>query len=128
MSPGISNWSGYVIPREGSSPTAESLRQSLKQKAPANTWCRLILFFSIPSPLTQNGKVDRKALPAPSFEMFLRKGIRRAAHRNRESACGNLGAVVESGRRIGIHDDFFDFGGHSLMAMKLVSQSRKDLE
>jgi amino acid adenylation domain-containing protein len=64
--PGNKQLVGYVVPRGDSSPTAEDLREFLKLKLPEYMApAQFVFLHSIP--LTQNGKVDRKALPAPSL-------------------------------------------------------------
>jgi amino acid adenylation domain-containing protein len=123
--PGNKQLVGYLVPKEGSSPTAESLRQSLKQKLPEYMVpSHFVILNSIP--LTQNGKVDRKALPAPSAVSVptpvSAEGETGEPRTETEKALADIWSKLLKVERIGIHDDFFDFGGHSLMAMKLVSQ------
>ena len=72
-------------------------------------------------PLTANGKVDRKALPDPRAQ---RPQAGRAAQARSELEAWLLGLwrdVLEN-EQIGIHDNFFDAGGNSLRALKLISQ------
>ncbi|CRK58162.1 Siderophore biosynthesis non-ribosomal peptide synthetase modules @ Bacillibactin synthetase component F [Alloactinosynnema sp. L-07] len=73
-------------------------------------------------PLTPNGKLDRKALPAPDFAAV-------ASHRGprtpREEALCGLFADVLGLPRIGIDDSFFDLGGDSIVSIQLVSRARR---
>ena len=62
--PGNKQLVGYVVAREGSSPTADDLQQFVKQKLPEYMSPAHFVFLES-MPLTTNGKVDRKALPAP---------------------------------------------------------------
>ncbi len=74
-------------------------------------------------PLTPNGKLDKKALPAP--EESPRTDIARMAPRNAtEATLAGLFREVLRLEEVGVEDDFFDLGGHSLRATQLVSRIR----
>jgi amino acid adenylation domain-containing protein len=73
-------------------------------------------------PLTANGKLDRKALPAPDLS---RSGDGFVAPRNAaEEILTRVWARVLKRDNVGIHDNFFSMGGHSLLAITLVEQMR----
>jgi len=77
-------------------------------------------------PLTPNGKIDRKSLPAPDAAQVAK--VEYVAPRNpTEAALCELWHAVLGVDNIGIHDDFFALGGHSLIATQLVSRIRDTL-
>jgi acyl carrier protein len=71
-------------------------------------------------PLTVNGKLDRKALPAPADDAYARAAY--AAPRGAvETALAQIWAELLGVERVGRHDNFFELGGHSLMAVQLAA-------
>ncbi len=75
-------------------------------------------------PLTTNGKLDRRALPAPEFVSAV---AYRAPRDQRERALAALFGEILGVARVGVDDGFFDLGGHSLSAMRLVARVRAEL-
>ncbi|MBO3285399.1 non-ribosomal peptide synthetase [Paenibacillus polymyxa] len=116
----------YYTPDTGAELAVNDLRGALAQELPG---------YMIPSyfvemerlPLTPNGKIDRKALPAPEGEAG--SGTEYVAPRNELET--KLAAIWQEvlglAKEIGVHDNFFDIGGHSLRATTLVSKIHKEL-
>lgn len=73
-------------------------------------------------PLTANGKIDRRALPAPAAQTSALKAEHVAPRNNIERALAAIWSKVLNASDIGIHDDFFDLGGHSLIGIQLLGQ------
>jgi len=116
----------YVVPVDRKAPAVDTLRQFLAASVPD---------FMVPSsfvfleelPLNANGKVDRQALPEPGRD---RPELARmyAAPRNAvEEVLAGLWASVLDLDRVGIHDNFFDLGGHSILVTRMVGQLRNTL-
>ncbi|MGF6383157.1 amino acid adenylation domain-containing protein [Paraburkholderia atlantica] len=72
-------------------------------------------------PLTVNGKLDRKALPAPADDAYARRGYE-APRGELETVLAQLWAELLGLERVGRHDHFFELGGHSLLAVRLLSR------
>ncbi|WP_367084772.1 amino acid adenylation domain-containing protein [Pseudomonas sp. HOU2] len=75
-------------------------------------------------PLTANGKVDRKALPAPGPDDLIRREYE-APQGEVEVALAQIWAEVLQVERVGRHDHFFELGGHSLLAVILIERMRQ---
>ncbi|MBM0137263.1 non-ribosomal peptide synthetase [Pseudomonas cannabina] len=75
-------------------------------------------------PLTQNGKVDRKALPAADIDALSSAAYQPPSTPLEEQLAEVWAEVLEIGK-IGRHDSFFELGGHSLSAIRLVSLLQK---
>ncbi|MFJ9990316.1 amino acid adenylation domain-containing protein [Pseudomonas putida] len=77
-------------------------------------------------PLTANGKLDRRALPAPTrADLFERRF--EAPQGELEQTLAQIWQGLLQVERVGRHDHFFELGGHSLLAMRLVAQVRQRL-
>ncbi|HEX9936446.1 MAG TPA: amino acid adenylation domain-containing protein [Longimicrobium sp.] len=77
-------------------------------------------------PLNPNGKLDRRALPAPDADAFAARAYEAPVGEVEEALAG-IWAELLGTRRIGRRDDFFALGGHSLLAVRVVSRVRQAL-
>ena len=122
----------YVQPMEGRSPTAEALRTSMGTLVPEQMIPAMFVILQA-LPVTDSGKVDRQHLPDPATD-----------HPTRSSESGEPIPLVAAGtetettllaiwrellgvERLSTRDNFFDCGGHSLMAMRLVARIRDEM-
>jgi acyl carrier protein len=126
-SPGDQRLIAYVVPAGEQTVEVEQLRRLCKAKLPP---------FMVPSgfvsvdafPVTANGKLDRRALPAPD-------GARPAMARSYvapetpvEQTLASIWGEILGVDRIGLDDDFFDLGGHSLLAVKMLSRVQQSFD
>jgi len=111
--PGDKRLVAYVTAQEGASLSPVELRVASSAHLPAYMVPSFIIELKA-LPLTGSGKVDRRALPAPDA---MRPELARPYAEPRTSAEALLARVwsdVLALERVGVHDDFFDLGGHSL--------------
>jgi amino acid adenylation domain-containing protein len=112
----------YVVAHEGEELSAVELRTHLVERLPE---------YMVPSavvvleglPLSSNGKVDRRALPAPEMPS---EGYT-APRTPTEEVLAEIYADVLRAELVGSGDNFFDLGGHSLLATRVVSRVRRAL-
>ncbi len=79
-------------------------------------------------PLTPNGKIDRRALPAPSSERPALDELFVAPRNEIEQKLANIWSQCLEIHSIGIYDNFFDLGGHSLFVAKMMTQVAETFE
>ena len=77
-------------------------------------------------PLTANGKLDRKALPAPAGDAYVAREYE-APLSDMETTLAAIFEEILKVERVGRHDNFFELGGHSLLVTKLISRVRSVL-
>ena len=119
---GTSRLIGYVAGRDIDGP---AVRRALATTLPDHLVPAVVMALAA-LPLLPNGKIDRRALPAP--DVSDRHAPYRAPHTPTEQALCALFAEVLGVETVGVDDDFFALGGHSLTVMRLVNRIRATLE
>ena len=125
--PGDKRLAAYIIPDEGQTLTVGALREYLKEKLPEYMVPGAFVMLE-KFPLTPNGKIDRKALPAPTSQ---RPELASAYVAPQTEMERNLAAIWQEVLRlekIGIQDNFFEAGGYSLLAVRVISRIKKDFQ
>ena len=112
----------YVVLRDPGADLRSHLRNSLPDYMIPSTFVILEAL-----PVTPNGKVDRKALPAPDFATLSSQAGFVAPRTPSEIALAAIWAQVLGIQSIGVHDNFFALGGHSLLATRVISHMRQTL-
>ncbi len=115
---------GYVVGSGEGKATGAELREYLRGRLPDYMVPSWIVELS-EMPLTPNGKVDRKALPAPTIGADSVES-REPGTALEEIVAGIFEEVLRV-ERVGIQDNFFELGGHSLLATQVVSRIREVL-
>ncbi len=115
----------YVVTANGAAPDGSGLRRALLEVLPDSMVPSAVVGLER-MPLTPNGKVDRKALPAPSRERP-DDGARVAARTPLERRLVEIWEATLDMRPIGVTDNFFDLGVSSLMAARLFTSIEREL-
>ena len=119
--PGDQRLVAYVVPA-AAGVTDGSLRRALKRSLPDYMVPAAFVTLSV-LPLTPNGKLDRAALPAPERGVSASTGYV-PPRTETEAALARVWAEVLGLDRVSVEDDFFDLGGHSMLATQVVARLR----
>jgi amino acid adenylation domain-containing protein len=119
--PGDKRLVAYLVLKEGRAETAQELRLYLKQRLPAYLVpSSFVILESLP--LSPHGKVDRQALPAPGKHDVELGGMYVAPGTPIEEDVARIFREVMGIEAVGIYDDFFALGGHSLLVTQVISR------
>ncbi len=125
--PGDNRLVAYIVPNKDQPLAVNDLRNFLKLKLPEYMRPSACVVLDA-LPVTPNGKVDRRALPAPDQSRPDLNEALIAPRTPAEKVIVDIWAEVLKLEQVGIHDNFFDLGGHSLLATQVVSRLRKALQ
>ncbi len=121
--PGDKRLIAYVTAEGEAVLTPEDLRFCLKEQLPQYMTPHAVVLME-EFPLTPNGKIDRRALPAPATQSESRETFV-APQTHTEKAVIWTWTNILGIEPIGLNDNFFELGGHSLQATRVVSQLRE---
>jgi acyl-coenzyme A synthetase/AMP-(fatty) acid ligase len=116
---------GYVVGEDGL--TATELKRHLRESLPAYMTPEDILILK-EMPVTVNGKIDRKKLPAVESASRQMEREYVGPRTPVEEILVQIFEDVLNLERVGVHDDFFQIGGHSLLATRVISQVRSTFD
>ena len=116
----------YVVANNGDLQTAE-LRNYMEQRLPEYMLPSAIVRLEV-FPLTPNGKLDRKALPAPDGAGCEADGPYVAPRSELERLIADVWREVLGVERVGVRDNFFNLGGHSLLLIRVNNRLREALQ
>jgi amino acid adenylation domain-containing protein len=123
---GVDSLAAYLLVKPGQEAAPEAFRAFLQDRLPD---------YMVPShfvtleafPLTPNGKIDRKALPAPDSAATEGRPPFVAPRTEVEWDLTEVWMDVLKVKPIGVHDNFFDLGGHSFLAAVLMARIKQQL-
>jgi amino acid adenylation domain-containing protein len=110
----------YVIAQSSEPPDATELRNFLRQRLPAYMIPANFMFLDA-FPLNKNGKIDRRALPQPKMPSA-ESAVTEAPANSIEALLTEIYRSVLGLSAVGVNEDFFDLGGHSLTAAQLFRE------
>lgn len=116
----------YVVPENSANIRAEELQQELAKSLA--DYMVPSAFVMLPSfPITSNGKLDRKALPAPDRSAMVTRSYE-PPQGEMEHSLAQIWQPLLGVEKVGRHDNFFKAGGHSLLAVQMLSRIRETLK
>jgi amino acid adenylation domain-containing protein len=117
----------YLLIAQEAFPGLETLRIALKDKLPDYMIPAAFVFLDT-FPLSPSGKIDRRALPVPATQQSRYDNAFVAPRDPVEEMLALIWADLLNVQQISVYDNFFEIGGHSLLAMQVVSHIRQTLQ
>ncbi|WP_442937032.1 amino acid adenylation domain-containing protein [Nostoc sp.] len=121
--PGDKRLVAYVVASPEQIPSQVELRRFLETRLPEYMVPSFFVFLDT-LPLNPNGKIDRRALPAPDTS-DIRLSTFVPPQNSTEEVLAGIWAKILRLEQVGIHDNFFELGGHSLLATQVMSLVRQ---
>jgi amino acid adenylation domain-containing protein/non-ribosomal peptide synthase protein (TIGR01720 family) len=112
----------YVVPRLGEAPVAAEVRGFLRARLPDYMVPAAVVNLAV-MPLTANGKVDRRALPAPDSSRLSTDQTYVAPQTDKEKVLAGIWADVLRLERVGARDNFFELGGDSILSIQMIARA-----
>ncbi|MBD2435731.1 non-ribosomal peptide synthetase [Nostoc sp. FACHB-110] len=122
--PGDKRLVGYVVTNSESAPSQNQLRSFLQSQLPDYMLPSAFVFLDS-LPLNPNGKIDRRALPAPDIASLSLETNFVPPRTTTEEVLAAIWSKVLRIEKIGIYNNFFELGGHSLLATQVISRVRQ---
>ncbi|MBF8271704.1 MAG: amino acid adenylation domain protein [Magnetococcales bacterium] len=115
----------YIVPGSNPGPSVGDLRSHLKSRIPEYMVPAVFVFMPEGLPLTANGKLDRKALPDPERSRAGGDPPPTTPTTHAQRVLTQVWQDVLGMEQIGIHDNFFDLGGDSILSIQIVARARQ---
>jgi amino acid adenylation domain-containing protein len=117
----------YVVPENNEQPSVDELRLYLNQRLPDYAVPTIIVMIEA-LPLTSNGKVNKRTLPAPVRLRSDLKGVFESPRTPVEAVIAGIWQETLGIEGVSLRDNFFMLGGHSLLATKVIARVRDRLK
>jgi non-ribosomal peptide synthase protein (TIGR01720 family) len=122
--PGNKRLVAYLLTKESPAPSMQELHHFLKQQLPEYMVPNAFVLLDA-LPLTSNGKVNRRALPAPDTTRPELAGTYVAPRTSVEELLAGIWIDVLGLEKVGIHDNFFELGGDSILSIQVVARANQ---
>jgi amino acid adenylation domain-containing protein/non-ribosomal peptide synthase protein (TIGR01720 family) len=122
--PGEKRLVAYIVPSQGQSPTVSELRSFLKNNLPDYMVPSVFLTLNT-LPFLPNGKLDRKALPAPDTARPDLQAVFATPRTPVEETLVRIWSEVLRLKNVGINDNFFELGGDSILSLQVIAKANQ---
>jgi amino acid adenylation domain-containing protein/non-ribosomal peptide synthase protein (TIGR01720 family) len=112
----------YVVPEKGAKVAAAELQEFVRERLPEQMQPAAVAILGA-WPLTSNGKIDRRALPSLEEILPHAEKVFVAPRNEKERLLAGVWERVLGLERVGVHDNFFDLGGDSIMSIQIIARS-----